>query len=343
MTITRSTLTGADRAGAELYDYAMVIGIDRYEDPSLQRLGGAGKDARAFIKWLETPSSDGTFDDSRIIKRVPKADYSDVRRAFLELIRKVKDVQGTGRRLYIFVAGHGSGQKIGNALVYSSEHSQDGDACFDVVDAAMKLGAIFREIVLFVDCCRSFTPDVQPLPIPLPLPLKAGHRALQFHFHCFACRINELAEERRVKGGFRGVFSRHLLDALSGNVDSAVDYEGRVTALSLMRYLSTLSIGARADHDPRDESELRNIVLAKGFKPRRLPLEIRLKKRSSIGLFNGNDYKPLDWKCEKTKNGTYLIERQEPWAIIVTVPKVKRFSDAKEWAVVLPHESYKTL
>jgi hypothetical protein len=342
MSVTNPTPAVDTRRGsATPRDYAMVIGIDRYEDPSLQRLGGAGRDARAFIKWLEDKRSDGSFDSSRIIKRVPKADFSDVRRAFVELIRKVKSLTGTGRRLYIFVAGHGSGQTIRSALVYSSDHSPDGEACFDIVETAMKLGAMFEEIVLFVDCCRSLTPDVRPMPIPLVLPINAANKQ-QVHFHCFACRINELAEERKIKGGFRGVFSKHLLEALSGEVASAVDPQGQVTALSLTRYLSTLSIGARADYDPRDESELGNIVLAAGFRRRR-PLEIRLKRPSSIGLFNVNDGKPLRWSCTKTKKGIYRVERQEQEAIIVTVPKVKRFSDAKKYYVVFPHESRKTI
>ena len=314
-----------------LRDFAVVFGINEYQDP-LDPLHGAQNDAEKFIEWVVDRKSDGDVEESRIVKRLSRADVSDVRRVVNELAAKVGS---RGRRLYIFVAGHGSARSRKSAYVFGSEHSAISDACWDIVDVATQLGGIFQEVVLFVDCCRSYTADAQPIPLTFRLP---NSQPPEVYFHCFACQFNEVSEEYESDGHVRGVFSLHLLRALHGEAADVVDYDGRVTAHSLTRYLSTLELSHEPDYDPQDEKHLRNIVLARDLpKPSRaLTLEFA-NPPSSFGIFDGN-LQALTLKCEKVDDRTYIVEREEPCILVVTVPKVEDVNEARITHFVKPHE-----
>jgi hypothetical protein len=319
-----------------LRDFAVVFGINEYQDP-LDPLKGAQRDAEKFIEWVVHENSDGDVDETRIVKRLSRAEVSDLLKAVDELVAKV---EGQGRRLYIFVAGHGAARSPKSAFVFGSEHSTTVDACWDVVELASQLGGIFQEIVLFVDCCRSYVADAQPIPITLKL---ANRQPPQVHFHCFACRINEIAQEYESDSDARGVFSQSLLSALRGEIGGVVDYHGQVTAHSLTQYLSRPEIGHEPEYDPHDERHLRNIVLARNLEAPSRTLTLQFETPpDSFGLFDG-ELNALNWECRRVDESTYVVEREEPFVVMVTVPKVTDVNDASIIRFVKPYERHLTV
>lgn len=318
----------------DLRDFAVVVGINQYEHPDLGILLGAGNDASAFVDWLKNPCSDGDLSDGQIIQRTSVATFTDLRRAFNDLI---KGVGTRGRRLYIFVAGHGSGQTLQDAYVYASDHLAYAESCWNIVGNAERLRYLFQEVVVFLDCCRTRIPGAQSYPIPLKID---GAQSPGIHFYCFACSTGDATSEEMFDGRIHGVFSEHLLRALNGRIESAVDHEGRVTAHSLKRYL-TRSSGLKPDFNPSNDQDLRRVVLAKGFSPPRRPLTVKLSDLTvdGCGVFNGDDYTPLPWKRTRSSADTIVIDREEECIVVVTVPDVTDFRLAKNPRPVLPAET----
>lgn len=204
-------------------DHAVVVGITRY--PSFEELRGPENDAEAVCDWL-TDSSGGAVPSENVAKIVsskfrrkpgrPKTEQ--VYDAFDELIAlgEKRDPKPAGRRLYIFFAGHGFGPSLREAALLMANaaprrpgyHVNAGA----VADYFAQSG-YFREVVLFVDCCRDDLGSAKLGALPwLPVPgAAAGVRWL----YAYATGWSRKARERTFDNGtVRGVFTVALLDAL---------------------------------------------------------------------------------------------------------------------------------
>jgi len=316
-------------------DYAVVIGVNEYKDPP-GPLAGAANDARAFIDWVQNTTSDGDVDSTRTLKQLSSLGITDLVNLLDELTSQLREVGHKGRRLYIFVAGHGSGRRHKSAFLFASEHSVSIPVCWDIGDIAAQLESIFDEVVLFVDCCRTYMADAQPFPINLRLPYPESTRR---HFHCFSCRLHEVTIEQDAEGGSRGVFSQNLLRVLEGKIAEAVDYQGNVTAYSLTHYLSKETSPA-PDYHPSNPDSLREIVLARNLPTLSRFLEIRFTSPpSSFGVLHGTTLNELLWTSTRTGDLTYRLERVEQCIVVITVPKVADVNSARTTHFVKPHES----
>ncbi|MCL4299461.1 MAG: caspase family protein [Anaerolineae bacterium] len=228
-------------------DYAVVVGITKY--PEIGDLQGPENDAQAFYDWLRSPQG-GNVKESHITLIVSsKYDNSaagalltqplrdQVEAAFVELINQAGDSGTLGRRLYIFLAGHGIGVDIeevallmANAGVRSKYHLPGRS-----VATLLRTSALFKEIVLFMDCCRD---DYPYIPKYLPLwelesrPAAADVR----YFYGFATKWSRKAREKEVTPGgpVRGLFTRALLAALE---KAPPDEQGRVTGTIVAGYV----------------------------------------------------------------------------------------------------------
>jgi hypothetical protein len=104
-------------------DHAIVIGVSRY--PYLGDLDGPENDANAVIEWLRDPKGGGV--PKRHIYPVTSSQFShpprpgsdDVYDAFDPIIKLAaqKWPYPAGRRLYIFMAGHGLGPTAHDATL----------------------------------------------------------------------------------------------------------------------------------------------------------------------------------------------------------------------------------
>jgi hypothetical protein len=225
-----------------------------FEDWLLDSQGG--NVPRANIKTIvssDYPSSKNT--DDPVFHAKPA--FFDVLAAF-EKLRKIskkneKDGLGpkVGRRLYIFMSGHGiAPTPFGNKLEKESallmaNADPDNIAApqyhIPGTYAATWFGEneVFEEVFLFMDCCR----DIETTPVSnIFLPPK-GNATTAKRFYAFATQWSRRARERPMvdeNGKVRGVFTKTLLLALrgaAGEPDPTNPARGIITFASLQSYL----------------------------------------------------------------------------------------------------------
>jgi hypothetical protein len=232
-------------------DHALVVGISRYiglrdatGKPSV--LEGPVADAKSIFAWLVDPVGGG-LDQANIelihSEQFPSASdattagpaYQAVRAALLRVIART--AQGQGRRLYVYMSGHGFAPDVDRGALFTAECE---DPSYPNVYASGWLNWFraqqrFQEFVLLMDCCFD-SMDSIPVEAPpvrtAPLVGPAGPRfiglAAQTGMRALECPI---AQDRNQ---VHGVFSWTLLSGLRG---AAVDKDGVVTGESLRAYL----------------------------------------------------------------------------------------------------------
>ncbi|HKG92300.1 MAG TPA: caspase family protein [Gemmatimonadaceae bacterium] len=234
-------------------DYAIVVGISEY--PGLDDLDGPENDARAFYAWLIKPDG-GAVEPSRV-SRILSSDFGppfasvteakptmervhDELRRFVTIAkRRTKDGLGfnVGRRLYLYLSGHGFARDLDEAAVFMADAAPPdwvahipGRYC---ANWFIKSG-FFQEVVLLMDCCRENYASV-PTIVP-PLGPRTGQGVSEArYFFGFSSRFGLLSRERPFDGEVRGVFTEALLEGLDGGASTAA---GEITAASLDSYLS---------------------------------------------------------------------------------------------------------
>lgn len=240
--------------GAE--DRAIVVGINRYPDPGLGDLAGPTNDARAFSRWLEERAGVPRENIRRILSSAPyrsrRMSVLDARptneaigRAFDELqdLSERGAEQGVGRRigrrLYIYLAGHGFSPNSDEValLMANATSTRTHHVPARVYANYFVHSGCFDQVVLFMDCCRDpFSQDaLWLLPYVKVLDRAAIDRAKVLFG--FSAQWTHSSREKRLGGKVRGIFSYTLLAALNGAApDVSVTDGTEVTARSLADY-----------------------------------------------------------------------------------------------------------
>ena len=238
-----------------LNDWAIVIGIWDY--PDLGDLAGPEHDAQAFAEWVQSPVGGGVPADhlrmissskfaSAAIARDAKPTDAEVQALFDELDdiaqgnRERGEGQRVGRRLYLYMAGHGCAPLLDESVLLMANATRRR-AGYHIPGKPWAnwfyRAGYFDELLLFMDCCRESYPQA-PLNVPAYIDVTApdavdrGRR-----FFAFGTKWSRLSRERPMADGVvRGVFTAALLEGLKG---AAAEPDGRVTAGSLAGYLLT--------------------------------------------------------------------------------------------------------
>lgn len=219
-------------------DHAIVVGIDRYAH--FEDLEGAENDAHAMIEWLrDSAGGDVPPDQIDLIvsARYPGEDRpvaEDVYSAFERLIDLAEDrAPGpVGRRLYIFMAGHGFAPELRDAALLMANakrrrygHHVSGAKLGD----HFARGPYFEEVVLFMDCCRIELVGTEPATLPWET-VATGEGESPRWLYVFACRFPRPARELTVAGEVRGAFTVALLEALRNSSSTSKTLEPLVVA-----------------------------------------------------------------------------------------------------------------
>jgi hypothetical protein len=245
-------------------DRAIVIGVqsypgfDRPNDPSRRPLVSPDVDAHAFCDWLVDPNGGALLPDrvKLIVTSNWPLPFPAVRdaRPTEELVREAfEDLQDEaetaprgrlGRRLYIYMAGHGiaPGENQTALLMANANYDQRRYGTGYHVIGEYVAGWVadahyFDEILLFMDCCR----EIQAVPAPNmpwgPLRDSSAPETVK-RFYAFAARFQRVSwEAPAADGQTHGVFSHALLTGLRG---AARDRESNdITTESLWNYLYT--------------------------------------------------------------------------------------------------------
>jgi hypothetical protein len=222
-------------------DHAVVVGITRY--PSFEELRGPENDANAVYEWLvdkkggDVPKKHvAKIVSSKFGKKAAEPTADQVYTAFNKLVAlgESNDPVPAGRRLYIFLAGHGFGPGVREAALLMANaaprwpgfHLNAGA----IADYFAQAG-YFREIVLLVDCCRD---DLSaPVSAVLPWQPVAGSGKARW-LYAYATGWSRKARERAFDDGVvHGIFTIAVLDALRTGPRNSTALENVVTARML--------------------------------------------------------------------------------------------------------------
>lgn len=217
-------------------DHAVVIGISRY--PFFKDLEGPENDANAVIEWLKDPAGGDVPEDhihpvtSSDFAEKPRPGADDVYDAFAPLIKlaEERDPAAAGRRLYIFMAGHGFGPAMreasllmANARPRAFGHNVSGGKVADHFGEA----GYFEEVVLLMDCCRDPNAAAEEGLPPWDKPEGNGGRETRW-FYGFATGYSSRAREKPVDGKTRGLFTVAVLEALRSGAGTSSELRNLV-------------------------------------------------------------------------------------------------------------------
>lgn len=212
-------------------DHAIVVGIGRYSSSSLADLEGPVNDAEAVVEWLREPEG-GDVPPGQI-QTVTSAQFSgeprpvanDLYGAFENLIDlgEQKNPAPVGKRLYIFMSGHGFGPAVREAallMANAAPRRWGHNICGGAVADYFAAGGLFEEIFLLMDCCRdALTPAKASV---LPWDPEAGERPPASRWiYGFATGFDSRTREMPIDGEVRGVFTTAVLEALRSGVQTS--------------------------------------------------------------------------------------------------------------------------
>ena len=262
-------------------DHAILIGINAYpelgEGGAAANLNGPGNDVDAIKAWLLDAHGGGFASDANIhelrsapatvaANAHPTVDELDALLSSIDDIaianRKAGKGQQVGRRLYLYMSGHGFSPGRQRACLFSANAK---DRLGLNVHATgwlnwLQDSGYFREFVLWVDACMNRMSFLQPHDPPMQ-PVVVSNPPLA-NFVAFAAQRPLKAVEQPITedaGKAHGVFTWTLLEGLRG---AAADANGRVTGTSLANWLRNAQ-SARftpQDRDDRDVAQEPEIV-----------------------------------------------------------------------------------
>lgn len=239
-------------------DFAIVVGISRYpglgDSPGAANLQAPDRDAQMVYDWL-IDETGGAVPAANIkliqSKQFPLAKSaidaepaeSTIKKCFQIYAERAEAnrAAGTGfrvgRRLYLYMSGHGFSPKRYEGALYTAAATKNLTEHIYVSDwvECFQDTGLFDEFVLWMDCCmeREFT----VIPQPISWRLQGIFQPPGPTFIALAAPRPLKTVEREISGDgnqIHGVFTWTLLNGLKG---AAADRDGAITGRSLGDYL----------------------------------------------------------------------------------------------------------
>jgi hypothetical protein len=213
--------------------YAIVVGIKTYPDSWLGNVCGAERDAKEFCEWLlDSEGGDLKKENVDLLCTsdfYPHSSPQSVKQAhpipdeiydlFRRHISRAGEVESIGKRLYIFVAGHGFAdpQNMSSVGLYTADAEKLYPCHIAVTYVAEWFArqALFDEIILIMDCCRSHHLQYKVSEPYLP-ELQGSRNASKVRiFRAFAVGWGQTARAKKFDDGkYHGIFTEALINAL---------------------------------------------------------------------------------------------------------------------------------
>jgi hypothetical protein len=237
-------------------DWAIVVGIRSYIEPTLQGLEGPENDARDFFEWVTSADGGGvpaaqaklilssqfTAPDVNPTAETIHAWFDYLATVDEEFKQKQRRRGAFGRRLWIFFAGHGFAPDIDDkltALLTAEATAGAFDRSHVIVSKLAdfcQTQQYFDEIFMFADCCRTRLPVTQ-LNVKRPKKVSSDADSVRT-FYAYGARIGKESREWKADGKTpRGVFTMTLMEGLRGAAVDPGEKERVITAESLNNFL----------------------------------------------------------------------------------------------------------
>jgi hypothetical protein len=273
-------------------DHAIVVGINEY--PGLSSLSGPCADAQEFVGWLE--DSDGGDVPGTQIHSLLTTHFhppgpngigdvhpveDEVNNLFRPLVTLGMSQGRAGRRLYVYLAGHGfsDASDMESAALYAAnaEFTFAPHVAGTAYANWFRRNGTFDEIVLLMDCCRTTSPMQSIRPPPLPNTNNPSMAAKVKTFYAYGTSWGAVARERPMDGSIRGIFTTALLRAIKNAIPNE---RGRVTGQILKNYIHNIfdDVAGGTDTAPPDikVDSSKDIAFVEGKQAAEFPVRVRL-------------------------------------------------------------------
>jgi len=271
-------------------DWALVVGINHYPRAGVDPLEGAVHDAKRFYDWVTDPKGGDvpidvdpnkshavllTSPDPALLGP-PQPVFSQIFQFFENLMGKLDNT--TGRRLYIYLSGHGispSGQEsVRNAaLLMANATAPSPLHCFpgNIWAEGTRSAARFREVVLIMDCCRDLKTNATIIPFVFGEAVADSKdcRLIEAYATDWDSKARELAFPPANQK--QGVFTRSLLEVLK-----AGRMNGTLLKESVKKHLAQALKDEKKAQNPqigRDE-ELAKVIFNEQAEDPKTPVSI---------------------------------------------------------------------
>lgn len=317
-------------------DHAIVVGIANY--PNLDPLSGPENDARAFAAWLQAldggqvpeENIDCILSSDPLPPGAPASpEPTDLKLdiAFERLIDASQDKGGVGgRRLYVYLAGHGCSPTIDDVLllaVNAAPKRTGHHLAGRLVANWFRKAAFFEEIVLIMDCCRENYPRINArLP---PWEDINGRRPVRF-LYAYGTQYGQASREGLdpETNQVRGLFTLALLAGLR-SADRDASGRLRTSALegfvyNYMQQRAPTLVGAPVQDPEFDYRRNREIVFDAVGPILARPMwtvEVELtgaNKGLPLALVDGDGNElapqtmgPVNWRWDSLHDGLYRL------------------------------------
>lgn len=238
--------------------WGIIIGINTYDDPNINRLQFAAPDARSIYEVLTHPETGG-FKAEHLHLLTSGSENPPSRANILESLSLLSQIVQAGDTVLFYFAGHGITQKGISYLLPS-------DTRADVLaQTAIPFSKIYQSIqhgrhqLIFLDASHS---DWHRRGKPVPSGVMSdGFAEVVFskapgRATLTACNINESGFEDANLG--YGVFAYYLLEALHGTPDMVADHRVTVSEVSshLTARVKAWAFANRKQQTPRISSNI---------------------------------------------------------------------------------------
>ena len=238
-------------------DYAILVGISRYADPTFPSLQGPASDVALFKRWL-IGAQGGAVPEHRIHCILSPSPYpenvdalqapplvAEFDAAYIRMERErmaMKAERAAAGRLYLYFSGHGfcsrDMDRGEEAALYAANAAKDYfQHIFGTYYARRaKAKALFAEIVLIMDCCRDAEVNRAPIQPALVNTPDDGLAADVRLFAIYAVPRGGKAHEREIpeRGAVHGLLTHALFKAFE---QARPSKDGAISATRLRDHL----------------------------------------------------------------------------------------------------------
>src|ERR1044072_5869751 len=264
--------------------WALIIGIDSYQDANVTPLHGAANDAKRLAKALENYAG---FKPEQIIlltTDAPKERQPSRRHMLLKLSNLKSLIPPDGLLLFSF-SGHGVSQG-GSAflLPYDASITDDIETLKDMAIGVERVRSAIenikvRQVLMLLDACRNDpfagkgdTPNALTPAYEKGFSFDVANNEVEAFATLYATSKGDRAYEYTEKQ--QGYFSWAVVDGLSGK---AADENGRVTLGSLVKYIEQIvPLQVKIDLGNRRQFPYADIG---GYKANELVLSVTSRKQ----------------------------------------------------------------
>ncbi len=318
-------------------DYALIVGINHYRD--LNHLEGPENDLKAFEDWLvandggRLPRKNITVIRSTPDGRKPRVtDFWDWAEDLITEKSPHLD-ERIGRRLYLFLAGHGVGPSVNEAGLLTPRASMLHVEYFAATRCAdfFRQAALFEEVILIMDCCRDFDAELPAPYLPLRRTVDAG-AAHQVHpLYVYGTGFGRKSREKNFGTYVGGVCTAALVEGLRrGNA------QGRVTAEGLKAFVRRRVRELRVEGSDQEADVLVPVdfTICEDMPPALVAITVSAPGAAVLRVLH-SDFSPTDilpvsleagrWSIEVEPGPIYILEAEDDAANVRRV--ARQFSE----------------